>query len=112
MGESLRGDRDHKMGKRKSSKPLAAKKKAKLETIFDCPFCNHEKTIEIQIKRAKQTSLQCRMCGVNWGTDVHDLMKPIDVFTAWIDECDAANPSDEEGTEDKGTLGRGNGLDN
>ena len=34
------------MGKRKSRKaPTVSRKKEKLDTKFDCPFCNHEKAV-------------------------------------------------------------------
>ncbi len=38
------------MGKRKSSTPAPPKKKQpKLDKVFDCPFCNHKKCINIQL---------------------------------------------------------------
>eukprot|EP00299_Pterocystis_sp_00344_P018810 c9378_g1_i10.p2 GENE.c9378_g1_i10~~c9378_g1_i10.p2 ORF type:complete len:101 (-),score=21.58 c9378_g1_i10:1051-1353(-) len=83
------------MGKRKSAQKAPAKKKlAKLETIFDCPFCSHPQTIEIKINREKMTgTVLCRVCDVRWMTDIHDLMVPIDVYTAFIDSCESANNS-------------------
>ncbi len=37
------------MGKRKASKKVAKKVQPKLETVFDCPFCNHTKTVEVKL---------------------------------------------------------------
>ena len=40
------------MGKRKSSKPPPAKKRPKMEKQFTCPFCNHEKSIQVSATAA------------------------------------------------------------
>eukprot|EP00300_Choanocystis_sp_HF-7_P037478 c5363_g1_i2.p2 GENE.c5363_g1_i2~~c5363_g1_i2.p2 ORF type:complete len:120 (-),score=31.82 c5363_g1_i2:89-415(-) len=91
------------MGKRRSSKPPPKKKIPKLETVFDCPFCNHAKTVECKISRQKgEGSVMCRVCSVRWSTSVHDLMGPIDVYNAWIDECEEQNNnvSNEEYDDD------------
>lgn len=39
------------MAKRKSRKTPkpTKKKKPKVPTIFDCPFCNHEKSVECKL---------------------------------------------------------------
>ena len=38
------------MGKRKGNKkPIKKKVVPKLEVVFDCPFCNHNKCIEIDL---------------------------------------------------------------
>ena len=37
------------MGKKKSAKIKAPKPKPKLETVFDCPFCNHSLCVEIKL---------------------------------------------------------------
>ena len=38
------------MGKRKQRKMVAKKKLTrKLETVFDCPFCNHNQCVEIKL---------------------------------------------------------------
>ena len=37
------------MAKKKSRKVAVAKPKPKLETVFDCPFCNHSLCVEIKL---------------------------------------------------------------
>lgn len=37
------------MGKRKSSSKPVTKQKVKLDTTFDCLFCNHEKSITVKM---------------------------------------------------------------
>jgi transcription elongation factor Elf1 len=40
------------MGKRKSRKTKIMKAAPpKVEKVFDCPFCDHQKTIEVKLKR-------------------------------------------------------------
>lgn len=35
-------------------------------------------------------SLNCRMCGASFQMPIHHLHEPIDVFSEWLDECEAA----------------------
>jgi hypothetical protein len=44
-------EKSERMGKRKSRKkpPQKVKSVVPLETHFDCPFCNHEKTCEVKM---------------------------------------------------------------
>ena len=37
------------MGKRKVSKKVVKKLQPKLDRVFDCPFCNHSKTVEVEM---------------------------------------------------------------
>lgn len=37
------------MGKRKSSSKPEVKAKVKLDTTFDCLFCNHEKSVAVKM---------------------------------------------------------------
>lgn len=37
------------MGKRKSSSKPVTKQKVKLDTTFDCLFCNHEKAVSVKM---------------------------------------------------------------
>ena len=38
-------------------------------------------------------SLNCRLCGANYQMPIHHLHEPIDVFSEWLDDCEAAaNP--------------------
>lgn len=81
------------MGKRKrATKPPPKKKAAKLEKIFDCPFCGHEQTVECVIERDVSIGrVECRMCGVKYSTIINRLEEEIDVYSKWIDACEVAN---------------------
>jgi transcription elongation factor Elf1 len=37
------------MGKRKSKRKPQTKRKERLDKTFNCPFCNHEKTVECRL---------------------------------------------------------------
>ncbi|CAN8076273.1 unnamed protein product [Agarophyton chilense] len=81
------------MGKRKrATKPPPKKKAAKLEKVFNCPFCGHEESVECKISKSENTgSVECRLCGVRYSTTIGRLEEEIDVYYKWIDACDAAN---------------------
>ncbi|CAN6215030.1 unnamed protein product [Urochloa humidicola] len=82
------------MGKRKSRKAAKAppKKKKKLETAFDCPFCNHRGSVECKIDFKERIAVAtCRVCQEIYHTDVNALTEPIDVYSEWIDACELAN---------------------
>lgn len=81
------------MGKRKrATKPPPKKKAAKLEKIFDCPFCGHEKTVEVAIERDINVGkVECRVCGVKFSALINRLEEEIDVYSKWIDACEEAN---------------------
>ena len=53
-------------------------------------------------------SLACRLCGAAYQMPIHHLHEPIDVFSEWLDDCEAAqNPraATEGGTRyDDGDL--------
>jgi transcription elongation factor Elf1 len=79
------------MGKRKAKKATPAKKaKPKLDTTFTCPFCNAEEAIESQLDRkTKIGKLTCKACGEEWANEIHALTEPIDLYSDWIDACEA-----------------------
>lgn len=81
------------MGKRKrATKPPPKRKSAKLEKIFDCPFCGHEKTVDCVLERDINIGkVECRICTVKYSTHIHRLEEEIDVYSKWIDACEAAN---------------------
>jgi len=35
-------------------------------------------------------SLNCRICGASFQMTIHNLHEPIDVFSEWLDDCEAA----------------------
>eukprot|EP01018_Ginkgo_biloba_P019431 Gb_16585 [translate_table: standard] len=83
------------MGKRKSSaKPPPKKKQEKLNTVFSCPFCNHESSVECRMDRKDQIGeALCRICQESFSTSINTLSEPIDVYSEWIDECERVNNS-------------------
>ncbi|KAF2026656.1 Elf1-domain-containing protein [Setomelanomma holmii] len=92
-------------GKRKSSsKPQGPKKKEKLPTVFQCLFCNHEKSVSVSIeKKSGVGNLQCKVCGQTFQTNINYLSAPVDVYADWIDACDAVA---KEAAAGKATTGR------
>ncbi|KAI5062283.1 hypothetical protein GOP47_0022822 [Adiantum capillus-veneris] len=84
------------MGKRKSSaKPPPKKKMEKLSTVFSCPFCNHESSVECRMDRKNSIGeVNCRICQEHYTTQIDALSEPIDVYSDWIDECERANAAE------------------
>lgn len=81
------------MGKRKSSKkPVVKKVKPKLDTTFNCPFCNAagavHATLDFDAERGK---VSCGVCGEEYVSVIDRLAEPVDVYAAWIDACEEAN---------------------
>lgn len=64
----------------------------KVEKVFDCPFCNHSKTVEVKLQRPqKKATLRCRICKETYDFNITKLMLEVDVFCRWIDECQRIN---------------------
>jgi len=62
--------------------------KPKLDTQFDCPFCNSAKCIEVKMSRPEQLGqLKCRVCNVQYQTRINYLNEAVDVYSEWIDEA-------------------------
>ncbi|KAL8678005.1 MAG: hypothetical protein Q9186_005604 [Xanthomendoza sp. 1 TL-2023] len=94
------------MGKRKKSsrKPQGKKKKDPLPSTFPCLFCNHESSVSTKLDRKAGTGeLSCKACGQQFQTAVNYLSSGVDVYSDWIDACDAVAkeaayaPGDPEG---------------
>ena len=84
------------MAKKKSKRKApvsAAKRRPKLETTFNCPFCNREKSVECRLDRASEVGIaKCRGCGESYRTVISaKLSDPIDIYSEWIDACERAN---------------------
>ncbi|XP_072023673.1 transcription elongation factor 1 homolog [Amphiura filiformis] len=81
------------MGRRRSKrKPPAKKKTLGLEAQFTCPFCNHEKACEVKMDRTRNVGIiSCRVCLEDYQTSITYLSEPVDVYSDWIDACEAAN---------------------
>ena len=80
------------MGKRKSSKPPPKKKKPKLDSTFNCPFCNSNKSVGADFDYERNiATVSCGICAVTYSTPIDPLTEPVDVYSAWIDACEAEN---------------------
>jgi transcription elongation factor Elf1 len=66
----------------------------KLAKRFKCPFCANDDTVECKMDfKINIGSLHCRLCGASYQMSIHHLHEPIDVFSEWLDDCEAAaNP--------------------
>ncbi|CAB4252385.1 similar to Saccharomyces cerevisiae YKL160W ELF1 Transcription elongation factor that contains a conserved zinc finger domain [Maudiozyma barnettii] len=114
------------MGKRKKSSRGPAKKQVqKLDTKFNCLFCNHENSVSCKLdKRNSIGSLNCKICGQSFQTRINALSQPVDVYSDWFDAVEEVNQgkasdseedegsssdyesdSDEEGTSAKSNIG-------
>jgi transcription elongation factor Elf1 len=70
---------------------VVTKKKIKLSKRFKCPFCANEDVVECKMDfKAGIGSLSCRLCGAAYQMPIHHLHEPIDVFSEWLDDCEAA----------------------
>ncbi|KAJ5363247.1 hypothetical protein N7541_004091 [Penicillium brevicompactum] len=82
---------DSPQGKRKSSsKPQGPKKREPLATTFSCLFCNHENSVIVKLdKKLGLGDLSCKVCGQKYQTGINYLSAPVDVYSDWVDACDA-----------------------
>ncbi|KAM7286471.1 transcription elongation factor 1 homolog [Ixodes scapularis] len=82
------------MGRRRSKRKPPPKRKniEPLETQFNCPFCNHERSCEVKMDRQRNTGrITCRVCLEDFQTSINYLSEAIDVYSDWIDACEEAN---------------------
>mmetsp|Transcript_16899 Transcript_16899/g.39035 ORF Transcript_16899/g.39035 Transcript_16899/m.39035 type:complete len:154 (+) Transcript_16899:222-683(+) len=79
------------MGRRAKKAPVQTKKRVTLAKRFKCPFCANEDVVEAKMDfRMGIGSLNCRLCGASYQMPIHHLHEPIDVFSEWLDDCEAA----------------------
>ncbi|KAL7431335.1 hypothetical protein ACHAXH_002338 [Discostella pseudostelligera] len=79
------------MGKRAKKAPVVTKKRHTLAKRFKCPFCANEDVVECKMDLSKGVgSLACRMCSASYQMPIHHLHEPVDVFSEWLDDCEAA----------------------
>jgi transcription elongation factor Elf1 len=89
---------------------VQTKKRVTLAKRFKCPFCANEDVVECVMKLREGTgSLNCRICAASFQMPIHHLHEPIDVFSEWLDACEAAekgegNANGGRGAEDDGDL--------
>ncbi|PKX96741.1 transcription elongation factor 1 family protein, partial [Aspergillus novofumigatus IBT 16806] len=79
-------------GKRKKSsrQPQQPKKKEPLPTTFACLFCNHENSVIVKLdKKLGLGNLSCKVCGQRFQTGINYLSAAVDVYSDWVDACDA-----------------------
>jgi transcription elongation factor Elf1 len=70
---------------------IQTKKRPTLAKRFKCPFCANDDTVECKMDfRAGIGSLSCRLCGASYQMPIHHLHEPVDVFSEWLDDCEAA----------------------
>jgi transcription elongation factor Elf1 len=78
--------------KKKSQKAPTMRPKPKLETVFDCPFCNHSLCVEVKLDGQRRIGqLKCRICLTHHASKIHQLSAQVDVYCKWIDECQKLN---------------------
>ncbi|KAI9595551.1 transcription elongation factor Elf1 like-domain-containing protein [Syncephalis fuscata] len=100
------------MGKRKSARKPMTRVRQKLDKQFSCIFCNHEKSIDVKLdKESKVGNVLCRVCSASWQTSINYLSEPVDVYSEWIDACEAAQQEDSrqdyaEDDHDQSAYGR------
>ncbi|DAA77459.1 TPA_exp: hypothetical protein A8136_6719 [Trichophyton benhamiae CBS 112371] len=95
------------MGKRKKSSRntiKGPKKSEPLPTTFDCLFCNHENCVLVKLnKKLGFGNLSCKICGQRFQTGINYLSAAVDVYSDWVDACDAvAKEGPKEGAGSSG----------
>ncbi|KAL4890385.1 hypothetical protein BDV59DRAFT_93013 [Aspergillus ambiguus] len=101
------------MGKRKKSSrtPQQPKKREPLPTTFACLFCNHENSVVVKLdKKLGLGNLSCKVCGQRFQTGINYLSAAVDVYSDWVDACDAvakdtANKYEENDVHDGRSTG-------
>ena len=64
----------------------------KLETIFRCPFCQHENSVGCSFNKVLRIGeISCSICSANYETRITPLTEPIDMYCEWMDECQRVN---------------------
>ncbi|KAF3925584.1 hypothetical protein ABW21_db0204410 [Orbilia brochopaga] len=60
-----------------------------LPTVFNCLFCNHERSVIIKLdKKGGVGSLHCNVCGQQYQTSINYLSGAVDVYADWVDAAD------------------------
>ncbi len=64
----------------------------RLETTFNCPFCNSSKSVVCTLDHEKELgTVRCNQCHSNFQTQISHLTEPVDIYHDWIDECEKVN---------------------
>jgi transcription elongation factor Elf1 len=49
--------------------------------LFNCPFCNHERSCEVKMEKTRNTGrIQCNVCMEDFQAAINFLSEPIDVY--------------------------------
>ncbi|QSS66044.1 transcription elongation factor Elf1 [Histoplasma capsulatum] len=81
--------------------------KEPLQTTFSCLFCNHENCVIVKLdKKLGLGNLSCKICGQRFQTGINYLSAAVDVYSDWVDACDAV-AKDAAAGNDIGTTIRG-----
>jgi transcription elongation factor Elf1 len=87
---------------------VQTKKRATLAKRFKCPFCANDETVECKMDlRNGIGSLSCRLCGASYQMPIHHLHEPVDVFSEWLDDCEAAAQGKPTGAAAAASTGGG-----
>ena len=108
------------MGRRRAkAKKIVKKVKPVMMTEFKCPFCNHDGAVECKLDYEKEAgslergrrvvsapaarardrrarARRCRVCGAEYSASINYLSEPVDVFSEWIDHCEAEDADDRD----------------
>ncbi|TVY85191.1 Transcription elongation factor 1-like protein [Lachnellula suecica] len=86
------------MGKRKAAKkPQGKKRNEPLAKTFPCLFCNHEKSVSVDIdKKGGVGNLSCKVCSQQFQCAINYLSAAVDVYSEWVDACDTVAKDDGE----------------
>eukprot|EP00501_MAST-03F_sp_TOSAG23-6_P000115 GSMAST32.ASY1.ANO1.117.1 assembled CDS len=93
------------MGRRRKAKKPKKRPKLVVASVFKCPHCNHEKSVECRMDQSTSIGeLACRICGSTYQARINYLSEPVDVYSEWLDELELAKEQDEESEEDTVTV--------
>ncbi|CCK68928.1 Elf1p KNAG_0B04940 [Huiozyma naganishii CBS 8797] len=95
------------MGKRKKSSRGPVKRVVqRLDTKFNCLFCNHEQSVSCTLdKKNSIGTLSCKICGQSFQTRINTLSQPVDVYSDWFDAVEEVNQGRASESEGDGSEG-------
>lgn len=64
-------------------------------------FCNHEKSVVCELdKKSNIGTLRCKTCGQTFQSLINGLSQPVDIYSDWVDACEAVADEAELKGED------------
>jgi len=79
---------------------MGPKKKEQLPTVFQCLFCNHEKSVTVKLDRKAGIGYaSCKVCGQSHQCPITFLDQAVDVYANWVDAAEAVNQGGEDAPE-------------